>query len=221
VYQTTPKSQMKNAANGRVSKNKFSRVSGIPNPPQWSSTLRTDFTQRFVVQSGGVNQLAINNIELQDLKCMATGATAAYRIFGAMKLNWVKAWCANSSATASNTIVIEMITTNPYSGSIAKTFTDTAVGTTNVAYVKAVPPGNSYTGEWLPNVGANPYEVFNITAPAGTVVDVNLSVELIDDESAIAVTYSVSGATAGYLYTRNLDSAAGTPRIEPIGVNYI
>jgi hypothetical protein len=194
---------------------------GVPNPPQWSSTLRKKFTQRFVVQSGGVNQLAINNIEIQDLKCMATSATAAYRIFGAVKLNWVKAWAANTSASSSNTIVIEMITNNPYSGSIAKTFTDTAVGTTNVAYVMAVPPQNAFSGEWLPNVGANVYEVFNITAPAGTVIDLGMEVELLDDETATAVTSTVSGATVGILYTRYLDSAAGSPKIQPLGVLYI
>jgi len=180
-----------------------------------------NYVQRFVAQSAGVNIRAITNLDLQDLKCMATAATSAYRIFGAVKLNSIDMWCANSNATASNTLEVEYFTDNPYFGTSSKIFSDTAVGTTNVAHVHAVPPKNSYSGSWLPAQTSQQNTIANITCPQGTVIDVNMTVELIDDESSISVTGAVVAASAGYLYTRLLDSTNGAPKLVPLGVNYI
>lgn len=179
-----------------------------------------NFTQRFVCQNG-VTERAITNLDLQDLKCVATSATSATRIIGAVKLNSIKAWCANSSATASNTIEVQYFTDNPYFGSSSKIYSDTAVGTTNVAYVHSKPLKGSYSGSWLPNIVGTQYTVATITCPTGTIVDVNVIAELIDEELALSVTGLVSVATVGILYGRRLDSTNGSPEFLPLGVNYI
>jgi hypothetical protein len=193
--------------------------SGVPNPPQWSSTIKTNFTQRFVCTTG-INQLSITNIDLLDLKCVATAANAAYRLLSGLKVKKVSMWAANSAAVSSNTIALEWFTGNPAFGNDSKYIADTAVGTTNVAHIACKPPQGSFSASWLPNT-ATSYGVFNLTAPQGTVVDVEMTVSFSDDEAGVAVTGTVAAATVGYLYTRHLDSATNGTAITPIGVLYI
>jgi hypothetical protein len=115
---------------------------------------------------------------------------------------------------------LEWYTNNPAYGTDSKIFTDTAVGTTNVAHVRAKPPPNSFSGAWLPYT-ATQYAVFDLTCPQGTIIDVSFTASFVDDESSIAVTGAVVGATVGVLYTRPLDSIAGTPEFIPVAVNVI
>jgi hypothetical protein len=189
----------------------------LPNPPQWSSTVAFQYVQRFVANSVGVSNRSITNLCLQDLKCVATAAAAASRIFGAVKLKSVEAWCANSSAGSANTIEIEMFTNNPYFGTNSKVYSDTAIGTSNVAHVKCRPPPGSFSADWLPNVVGTEYTVFDVTCPQGTIIDVTMVAHLIDEETAIAVTGAVAAATAGILYTRSLDNTNAAPKLTPVG----
>jgi len=202
---------------------RISESSGIPNPPQWSPTVKFNYIQRFFcAPGGGVNLRPITNLDLLDLKFVATGAAAGNRIFGGVKLNSLDVWCANTSATASNTVLVEWFTNNPSLGSSSKIFSDTAVGTTNVAHVHAKPPPGSFSADWLPNVIGTNYSIFNITCPQGSIVDVNMTVELIDDETTnTLISGTIAAATAGVLYTRALDSVAGTAGFTPLGVNFI
>lgn len=164
---------------------------------------------------------AITNLDLIDLKCVATSAVAAYRIFAGVRLRKVEMWAANSSAGSSNTIQVEMQTANPYIGNDSKLFTDTAVGTSNVAHVKAKPPPGSFADAWLPTVIGTEFEIFNITGPQGSIIDVHMIIALNDDETATLVTGAVAAATAGILYTRKLDSTNAVPLISPVGVIFI
>jgi hypothetical protein len=210
----------KRAAHGKVSHNKSSGFRGNPNPPQWSSTIKTSYKQRFIAQNNMTGR-QITNVELLDLKCVATAATVAYRLLYGMKINSIELWAANSSAIASNTIEVEWYTNNPAYGADSKIFTDTAVGTTNVAYVRARPPKGSFSGAWLPYLSTS-YAVFDITCPEGTVIDIDFTISFIDDESAIAVTAgAVAGAVVGTLYTRYLDSASVPPLLAPVATNVI
>jgi len=97
---------------------------------------------------------------------------------------------------------------------------DTALGTTNVAHAHAKPPRGSFAAAWLPDIVGSSYVVCNITCPQGTIIDVNMTVELIDDETTnTTITGAIVGATPGVLYTRPLDSLAGTAFLIPLGVN--
>jgi len=210
-----PKQSLKNNRKRSTRSNN----SGIPNPPQWSSTVRFNYVQRFFINTaGGVSQRAITNIDIFDLKCACITAATAARIFGGAKLNSIECWAANSSATASNTLVVEMFTNNPNLGSSSKIFSDTAVGTSNVAHVKAKPPKGSFSADWLPNVIGTEYTVFNLTGPQGTIIDINMTIELNDDETALFVLGAFAAGTPGTIYTRALDSTNAAPHITPLGV---
>jgi hypothetical protein len=196
----------------------------LPNPPQWSSTVTTAYVQRFVATSG-INGVVIDTTELFDLKCVATTATSAARIFGGLKVTGIEIWAANSSATASNTIQLEWLTQNPFFGAPSRIVSDTAIGTSNVAHIKTKPPRNSFAAEWLPITpepnGDPAPSVFSIVCPQGSIVDVHMVVALRDIEGASFVSGTVAAATTGILYTRHLDSTELAPALTPIGDFYI
>lgn len=168
----------------------------------------------------GITSRAITNIDLIDLKCFAVTANTAYRCFAAVKLKCIEMWAANISALP-NTLVCEYFTNNANIGSTSKAFSDTALGVSNIAHVKAKPPRDSFSSEWLPITAANDYIVANLTCPEGTIVDVTVVFQLIDTENSTAVTGALVGASPGKFYGRPLDSTQATPVFLPIGVDYI
>lgn len=179
-----------------------------------------NYVQRFINNGEPITKAPISNLDLLDLKCMATGSSAAYRVFGAAKLNSIEVWSGNATGNAVNTIEVELATNNPNFGSMSKIFSDSAIGTANVAHVKAIPPRDSFSGAWLPTVGSTEYVLAYLTLPLGSIVDVNMTVDLIDEEAATPVTGTVSAATLGVLYTRSLDNHSSNV-ILPVGVLYI
>jgi hypothetical protein len=214
------RSKSKTYNNSRIQNNV--RMDGIPNPPQWSPTQVIDFKQRFILSTAGVSALPISTTDLLNLKALATSATAAYRIFDAVKLRKVEVWAANTAATASNTILVEFLSSNPYMSDDSKMFSDTAVGTTNVAYVKAKPNPYGMSAAWFSGA-SNSFTIFNLTAPEGSVVDVHLTARLIDDEPKLPnAGITVAAATTGTLYGLYLDNDQGAGAvIVPVGVNTV
>lgn len=193
---------------------------GIPNPPQWSPTIRVGATMRFIVNTqigGGINQIPISNWDLLDLKCLAVTNTAAYRVYSAVKLTCVEVWSANAQGDSSNTVSVEFDTNNPIVGDSSRLVTDTAVGISNIAHVRARPAPASYSAMWLSEAPVK-YTTFVLTAPEGSVVDVSYTFTLMDDEPGQSVRSPVAGATPGYFYTRHLDSDAVSPALLPVGV---
>jgi hypothetical protein len=210
---------MKNNRNRQPQrKKKINNDMGLPNPNQWTPTLKITYKQRYFV-SANQTAVSINNQELLDTKFVATGATAGYRVINAVKLKRIEIWAANTSASASNTILMEWAGGNPYFGGDSKTISDTAVGTTNVAYISARPPKGSFQDSWI-TTSADNYNMFIVTCPQGSIIDVELIVSFLDDEGAVAISRTLGGATVGYFYTSTLDSA-GAGQIHPLGVQYI
>jgi hypothetical protein len=57
-----------------------------------------------------------------------------------------------------------------------------------------------------------------LVAPAGTIVDVDMTV-VLNANTTTATSYSVSGATVGYVYGLPLDG--GSDILRPVGLPYI
>jgi hypothetical protein len=195
---------------------------GIPNPPPWSPTTSVPLHLRFILATAGVSDLAISITDLLNLRCLASTAVLAFRIFDAVKLRKVEAWCANTAATASNTIEIEFLSSNPYFSDDSKIFSDTAVGVTNVAHVVAKPNPFGMSAAWFSGA-SNSFTIFNLTAPQGTVIDVHLTGRMIDDEPKLPnAGITVAAATAGTAYCLYLDNDQGAAAvIVPIGYNTV
>lgn len=158
-----------------------------------------------------------------DLMCVATGATAAFRLFDGVRLRGVEIWACNSAGDSSNTVEIEYLDTATIGGP-GVTFSDTAMGLQNIAHVFARPPSGSRASFWLNNatsLSGNDFNLFRLSVPKGGIVDVILEVCLYDNDTSVSVTGTVAGATVGNVYCRALDSAQNTAVLLPVSWNTI
>lgn len=216
----------KSGASRRVTQNKTPNK-GWKNPPQLPATILAGHRFRFVVNQDGGTQAMITAADLLDLLCMAVSSNSAYRLLDGIKLKEVEAWASNGAGNVSNTIELEYVNDKLGFGAPGNTFSDTAIGLANIAHICAKPSKKSLAAQWInliadprdPNVIAN-YDLFRLTCPQGTIVDVVVSLSFQDNDDAQTVTGSVAGATSGFLYYRYLDSTSGKTLV-PIGANYI
>ncbi len=149
---------------------------------------------------------------------MATGSTSAYRIFDSVKLKGVEIWAANAAGDTSNSVLIEYNGLNNIVSSAGMSFSDTAMGLSDVAHVRAIPPVGSLASFWQgPGTGQ---DLFRIEGPKGSIVDVELEFTFADSEPPQGVGAAVSGATIGQIYLRALDSTS-TAVLQPIGYDTI
>jgi hypothetical protein len=84
---------------------------------------------------------------------------------------------------------------------------DTSVSPTFPAHLNTTPPRNSLASFWQ-TAGAAVDQLFTIVAPAGSIVDVHLSLILSDDD-ATAVTLAIATGVLGNQYYLALDCTAG------------
>jgi hypothetical protein len=161
--------------------------------------------------------------DLADLMCVATTSTSASRLWDAVRLREVEVWAANSAGNSSNTVECEFLNTLIFGGP-GTTFSDTALGLTDVAHIKCSPPASSRAANWLNNTtgsSSGDYNLFRLAVPQGGVVDVVLDVSMYDNDTAVNVTGAVSGASTGKTYCRPLDSAQGTALLLPVSWDYV
>jgi len=154
-------------------------------------------------------------MDLIDLMCCAVSSTSAYRTLDGIKLKNVEIWAANASGAASNTVELEWVPVN-YAGNSGMTFTDTAMGISDIAHLCVSPPKDSGASFWVSGNPSTSLNFFRMTLPEGSVVDVTCECVFKDNDVAVAVTGSVSGATAGTFYYRYLDSN-GSKLLAPLG----
>jgi hypothetical protein len=217
----------KRAANGRVSQKK-SPESSRTNPGQWTPTIKKVIKMRYLSNAAATSKW-VTDQDLMDSKVVATGVATMYRILNAIRLKSVEVWAANVSASTARTIAVEFTTNNAVGfGENSMIFSDTALGVSDIAHVKCKPPKDSYAAQWHSNSSANPnYELFNVTCPTASIIDVEYEASFIDDEPQSTVyTAPVAVLTVGTLYTRSLDAsnAGGLPAANtfiPIMVNTI
>jgi hypothetical protein len=191
----------------------------LSSPPQLKTTVKTSHRLRFVCNAvGGVANRSITERELLDLYCMATGAAAAYRLWDGIRIKRVSLWAANGAGNASNTCQIEFNNTAGVGGP-GFLFNDTVLGLADIAHVSVMTPKGSRAELWLG--GGTNTEIFQLTLPQGSVVDVEFEACFADTEAPVAVTAAVAAATLGKVYMRALDNANAVPAILPVGFDFI
>lgn len=186
------------------------------------ATIQAKHRFRFVA-NGSSYSGSISFDDLADLMCVATGATAAFRLFDAIRLREVEIWACNAAGDASNTVEVEFLETAIIGGPGA-TFSDTAMGLQNIAHVCCKPPKNSRLDLWLNNatgLSGNDVNLFRLAVPKGGIVDIVLEGCFYDNDATVSVTGTVSGATIGKTYCRPLDSAQNTAILLPVSWDFI
>lgn len=190
--------------------NKRSQQSLKLAPPPISVNPIRSLTLRFVASNALVHT-PITDTDLMDLICMASGATAAYRLFGSFRLNRVKVWGPMASNLTPVTISLQFpaVPVPGFSGP-TKLLTDTSIGSVRCAHINATVPRATYAFQWQTyTVGAG-NQLFYLDGPVNTIVDVTFQYVLFNNfdgvTGSIQVNAAVSGATAGIIYIRALDS---------------
>jgi len=171
----------------------------IAHPPQLPSYgITRDVRLRF--QALAATGQAITFQNLLDTILVAIGATTAADLFEGVRVNSVEMWAIAALGTPATLVLVYDGTTVGAMGD-QKTHTDTSMGI-EPAHVKAGPDRLTQAGQFQPS-SAN--TAFRIDVPAGTVIDVSLTLRQPVLGQVVSSQNGLVGATAGTVYYRGLD----------------
>jgi len=142
---------------------------------------------------------------------MAVSATAANSIHRTVKVNRIEVWTPPAAQGSAATCSVAFPAPN---NSPAREYSDTTISTAEPAHVIAVPPPQSLCSFWQSGTGVT---MFNLVAPAGSIIDVWLS--LVIGDATLGAAAVLVGATTGVMYYCSLDSATAAGSIyTPVGL---
>jgi hypothetical protein len=171
----------------------------IAHPPQLPSYgITRDMRLRFMQLAAGVTNITFQN--LLDTILVATAATAASDLFEAVRINSIELWAIAAVGTPA-TVILSFDGTTVGAQGDQKTHTDTSMGV-EPAHVKARPDPLTQAGQFQASA-AN--VAFILDVPAGTVIDVSMTLRQPVQGTAVASQNVLVGATTGAVYYRGLD----------------
>jgi len=174
----------------------------ITHPPSLGNFEITHSTRLRFIVGAALLDLPVTYQNLLDLILFLASATAPYDVFTSVKVRAVEMWAAPLLGSAVTTTLRFVGETAGSVGSL-RTVTDTSMGI-EPAHVRAKPGPNTLTSMFQVSSGA---VAFDLTCPAGTVVDVELSYKNLPGQAVLAQNPSVA-ATVGILAYRGLDGLA-------------
>lgn len=171
-------------------------------------------TFRFTASSA-LNSVLISQRELMNLVLIGSGTTASNRVFASVRVRGVEMWGPMSSTLAPVTVSIEYDADTSVLGARKLQKSDTSMGATRSAYVSLKPRPRSLASMWFGDSASN--NLFRVSGPAGTVLDLHLSLVLRNTEVA-AGGPTGTGVSDGRTYCAPLDSdAASSSQFVPVG----
>lgn len=173
-------------------------------PPEFVSTLSLGHRFRFVAVSA-FSRLSITRAMLLNLYTMATTTTNQFRLISGIKLNRISMWGQPAALGSTATpLLVEWL--GQYSPSTIHS--DTPIGV-RPAYVRTRPPIDAAERWWTLSGNNETETLARLSGSAGTVIDVEVSIRLSDDESAAAGENGTGAASAvGTVYWNYLDGFA-------------
>jgi hypothetical protein len=187
----------------------------ISHPPQIGNYLITHNVRlRFLATSNFAGSITYQN--LLDTVDIATSATALSNLFHIVKIRKIEVWSMAQVGTPVSCSVSFSNNSNAGQFGDSKFHTDTSMGI-EPAHVVAIPLRNSLASLFQ---GASATEAFVLDAPAGSVIDVELTFK---QRNATQVSTQNVGValTAGEIYFRGLDglASASSDLLPPANVN--
>lgn len=177
-------------------------------PPQFIASVVVRKTFRY--KSSG--SMATDQLSIKDILTsfvMATAATTANSLMTSFKLHAVEMWGPMASDLAPVTVSCEFnfITTSGLGGP-SKFVSDTSMGSSACAHIRAVPPPGSTARFWQSDPASGDNLVL-LNGPLNTVVDLDISF-ILNDSGTSGAAITLIAATAGIVYLRKPDvSSAG------------
>lgn len=142
-----------------------------------------------------------------------TAGTTGTAIHQTVKVNQIEIWSppASQGAAVTCSVLFPASINSP-----AREITDTTVSTAQPAHVVCSPPQKSLAGFWQEGVGNT---MFTLTAPAGSIIDIWLSLIIADGVQPTANTATLVGGTSGAIYYCSLDSSTAAGSVyKPVGL---
>ncbi len=207
----------KKSPKNKIGKKMVNATSGEVGPPSIPITVRGGHTFRFAA-TAAITGRFLGFVEVLDLLCMATSSTAAWRLFGSVKLKRLQIWAASSSTGAPVTVSFTKQSSTVGNNGDSVLYSDTVLGSAHNAYICVKFSDREQVGQWQGSATSGSYG--QITVPANAVVDLTISYTLNDNVvGPLAVTGAVSLATTGSVYQRALDNTQATPQL--VAVSYL
>lgn len=178
---------------------KTSRVGN--NPPQIKANVELRHTYRYVSTNGALTGITGTSLLCSAGSYCTVANTTVRSAFSSLKINQIEMYCPPASQGSSATCSVDWI---GFSNTPSRQYSDTTCSVSTPAHVRCNPPPMSLASFWQ-LAGAT--VLFNLTAPAGTIVDVSVSLILDDDESSVA-TAAVASGSLGSMYYLSLDPNA-------------
>ncbi len=178
----------------------------IAHPPAFNATISYAKKFRFQTSAALVN-VSISMTDILGLLAVADTTILASWLNSTFRFKSIELWGPMSSTLAPVTVSVEFPNTSTLglSGS-RRIASDTSMGATQVAHVKALPLPNSLQSFWQGTAGSQPFMILN--APTNTIID--LSLDLVLQNGETPVTVAVVAATVGQVYCRALDLSTGS-----------
>jgi len=161
-------------------------------------------TFRFTSTSGTVTAITAKGLLLAAGALGTITNSTVTSPFASVKLQKVEIWTPPASQGASSTCSVEWAS---QSNANNQEISDTTVSVATPAHVRASPPRNSLASFWQ-SPGITNNQLFNLIAPAGSIIDVTLSLIMQDDDNGAAITGAVATAVVGTVYYLALDNVA-------------
>jgi hypothetical protein len=180
-------------------------------PPQLRSNVEVRHRYRFLSGSGTATFLTPQSLIFAAGSMCTVANTTCAALFGSVKLNSIEMWSPPASQGSASTCSVDWA---GYQNSPSREFSDTSVSVSTPARVSCRPPPMSLASFW--SIASSATVLCTVVAPAGTIIDVSLSLILSDDD-VTAATQAVATGTLGNIYYLSLDSNA-THRFTPVSL---
>lgn len=203
--------------NSRTRKSKNSRPKGSAYPPPIYSTVQVDKVFRFRCTAAGTYDISF--ADLGDLHCFATGSTTAYQLARNVRLRAVEIWAREPSSGDPVTISCEFLATGAGIAGPGRVYTDTSAGPARPAHLWIRPPRTSAASLWQGS--GNQSDFMSLVLPDEATIDVHYSYTMYENTVSAAVVGTVTGATAGTVYVRALNSSVSATALPPISYQTI
>ncbi len=179
-------------------------------PPPFDSTIF--YTKKFRFQaSSALSSTNITVLDLLSLLVVADTTVSASTINTSIRLRKVEMWGPMASSLAPVTVSCEFPAMAALLSGPNRVYSDTSMGSTFGAHVKAVPTDEMIQYHWQTTTSGA--IMFQLNGPSNTIVDVTLDCVLQNGQAPITVT--VVAASVGTLYCRSLDSQ-GSALLVPV-----
>jgi hypothetical protein len=180
------------------------RSENISHPQQVDMVLKEHKTLRYISNAAFSGIITVG--DLLDTLLFATTATAGFDVMQGMKINYIELWTIGTT-NVPTTVNVQYFSNAASVNSASYVISDTSIGSTEPAHVKAKVPKASNAAFW--QTGANTNDsMFILNIPANTIIDLDFNFIGFTEANSLPAQNALVGATAGLIYGRGLDGLA-------------